>query len=154
MPAESFPLAMKSRFADVYNLLQHSCAFPTFLCISNTQILVTSSVASTCNNRPQRCNSASSSIYTRQIQAWVVWDNCLCSVNYVLNKCWLASSQAGRICGPIRLEVEVGQWEQNYGKKEALSAVLSRHRKRKMWPAPLKKVASHVANIYKNNGLI
>ena len=43
----------------------------------------------------------------------VVWENCLYSVNHVLNKCWLA-----------RQEVEVEQREQEYsGKQEVPSAI-------------------------------
>ena len=74
----------------------------------------------------------------------------LYSVNYVLNKCWLASSQAGSIGGTTRQEVEAGQWEQeNSGKDKAHSSlILSRHWRSRMWPALLKKVLSHVANIY------
>ena len=79
----------------------------------------------------------------------------LSSVNYVLNKRWFASSPTRSIGGTTREEVEVGQWKQeNSGKEEAYSSpVLPRHR-RKMWPAPLKKVPSHVAYICWNNGLI
>ena len=46
----------------------------------------------------------------------------LYSVNYVLNKCCLASSQAGNIGWTTRQEVEAGQGEQEYsGKKETHS---------------------------------
>ena len=78
-----------------------------------------------------------------------MWENGLYSVNYILNKCWLASSQAGIIGGTTRQEVEVGQWEQKYsGKKEAhSSAVLSQPLKEQDVTAPLNKVQSHVANI-------
>ena len=49
------------------------------------------------------------------------WDNGLYSVNYILNKRWLSSSQEGNIGGTTRLEVEAGQWEQeNSGKKKVL----------------------------------
>ena len=83
-------------------------------------------------------------------------DNGLYSVNYVLNKCWLASSQAGSIGGTTGQEAEVGQWEQeNSGEKEAhSSAVLTPPQKKQDVTGPLNKILSHVANTDKNNGLI
>ena len=83
----------------------------------------------------------------------MVWDNCLYSVNYILNKRWLASSQAGSIGGTTRQEVEAGQGEQeNSGKEEALSSQSCPDTEDVI--SPPKKVLSHVANIDKNNGLI
>ena len=85
----------------------------------------------------------------------MLWDIGLYSVNYILNKRWLASSQAGSIGGTTRQELEAGQWEQeNSGKKEVLSAVVNLPQKMQDVTAPLNKVLSHMANIYKNNGLI
>ena len=84
-----------------------------------------------------------------------MWDHGLYSVSYILNKCWLASSQAGSIGGTTRQEEEVGQGEQEYsGKKEAFSAVVSPSQKKQDVTASLKKVLSHVASIDMNNGLI
>ena len=84
-----------------------------------------------------------------------MWDSGLYSVNYILNKRWSISSQAGSIGGTTRQEVEVGQREQeNSGKKEAhSSAVLTQLQKKQDVTASLKKVPSHVAHIGKNNGL-
>ena len=76
------------------------------------------------------------------------WDFCtvawfgafLYSVNYVLNKRWLASSQVGGICGTTRQEVESGKWEQEYsGKKEALPIILPRPPKRQDVTCPAEK---------------
>ena len=54
----------------------------------------------------------------------LVWDNGLYSVNYILNKWLLASSQAGSIGGITRQKVEAGRQEQEYsGKRILLSAV-------------------------------
>ena len=54
-------------------------------------------------------------IPTPGVKQWSV------SVNYILNKCWLAHSQAGSIGGTTRQEVEAGQWEQdNFGKKKSI----------------------------------
>ena len=41
----------------------------------------------------------------------VLWDNGLYPDNYILNKCRLASSQAGSIGTVIRQKIEVGQQE-------------------------------------------
>ena len=54
-----------------------------------------------------------------------MWDHGLYSVNYILNKYWLASSQAGSVGRATRQEVEVGQGEQeNLGKNEAHSSAV------------------------------
>ena len=51
----------------------------------------------------------------------MLWDNGLYPVNCILNKHWLASSQAGSIGGTTRQEVEAGQREQEIsGKKDFL----------------------------------
>ena len=62
----------------------------------------------------------------------------------------MASSQAGSIDRTTRQEVEVGQGEQeNSGKEEAhSSAVLAQTQKKQDVAAPLKKILSHMANIY------
>ena len=58
-------------------------------------------------------------------------DNGVYSANYILNKRWLASSQAGSIGGTTRQEVEVGQWEQeNSGKRKAWPAVVTQPQKK------------------------
>ena len=90
------------------------------------------------------------------MNAHLVWDNGLYSVNYILNKCWLASSQAESIDRTTRQGVEAGQWEQeNSGKKEAHSSgVLTLPQKKQDVTALLNKVLSHVANIDKKNGLM
>ena len=77
-------------------------------------------------------------------RVWVnlplVWENCLYSVNHVLNKRWLASSQAGNIGGTTIQEVEARQWEQEHsGKKEALSTVLSQSPKKQDVTCPTEK---------------
>ena len=55
-----------------------------------------------------------------------MWDSGLYSVNYTLNKCCLASSQAGSIGRTTIQKVEAGQGEQeNSGKQEAPSAILA-----------------------------
>ena len=92
---------------------------------------------------------------------WIIWwinacyieeqwcGTILYFINYVLNKHWLTSSQAGSIGKTTRQEVEEGQWEQEYSvKKEGLSQVLSFHGRSKMWPAPPKKLLSRLANIH------
>ena len=85
----------------------------------------------------------------------LLWDDGLYPVNYILNKCWLASSQAGSIGGTTRQEVKAGQQEQeNSGKRKAYWAVLSQLEKKQDVTASLKKLLTHVVNTDKNNGLI
>ena len=84
------------------------------------------------------------------VSAGVVCDSGLYYVNYILNKHWLASTQAGSIGKTTRQEVEAGQWEQeNSGKEEAYSsAVPVQTQKKQDVIASLKRVLSHVANIH------
>ena len=77
----------------------------------------------------------------------LVWDNGLYSVNYILNKRWLASSQAGSIGKTTSQRVEVGQWEQEYS---GLAVWLQPHKLQDVI-ALLNMVLSHLANRDKNN---
>ena len=83
-----------------------------------------------------------------------MWENGLFSVNYILNKRWLTSSQVGSIGRSTRQEVEEDQGEQeNAGKREAhSSAVLAQPQKKQDVIASLNKVLSHMANTDKTNG--
>ena len=85
----------------------------------------------------------------------MVWDNVQYSVNYILNKLWLASSQAGNMRGTTGQEVEAGQQKQeNSGKRKDWSAVLTQpYIKQDVTTSP-KKVPNYMANIDKNNGKI
>ena len=84
-----------------------------------------------------------------------MWENGLYSVNYILNKCWLASSQAGSVGRITRQEVKVDQQEQeSSGKRKAWFTIVTLSQKKQDVTAMQKKVLSHVANIDKNNGLI
>ena len=84
-----------------------------------------------------------------------MWDHDLYSVDYILNKHWLASSNADSIGRTTRQEVEVCKGEQeNSGKKEAhSSAVVSKPQKQDVI-ASKKKVLSHVDTRDKKNWLI
>ena len=78
----------------------------------------------------------------------MLWDNGLYPVTCILNKCWLASSQAGSRSGARRIR----------GRGKFQSAVITQTErkpdKEKVRCDSLKKVPSHVANTDKNDGLI
>ena len=76
-----------------------------------------------------------------------MWENGLYSVNYILNKHLLASSQAGSIGGTTR----TGEfWEE----ESSFFTDLAQPQSKQDMTTLLKKVLSYVANIDKNNGLI
>ena len=88
----------------------------------------------------------------------LLWDNCLYSVTCLLNKCLLASSQAGNIGGVTRQEVEVEQqefWEEGSFSLQSSprQREIQTQSKQDVTASP-KKVPSHVANTDKNYELI
>ena len=84
----------------------------------------------------------------------MVRENCLYSVNHVLNKTLIG--QARGVGRKTRQEVEMMQGEQENSEEEEVDSSHScpDHRSSRMWAAPLKKVLSHMTKIDEKNGLI
>ena len=83
----------------------------------------------------------------------MVWDNCLYSVNYILNKHWPVARQKYRWGNQTRSRGRSSRQENSEKKEAHFSGVLTHPQKKQDVTASLKKVLSHVANIDKNNGL-